>query len=142
MKKILTEFKSFAIKGNMFDMAVGVIVGGAFSAVVTSIVTNIVTPLIGVIIGVDFKEWVIELPRLYGNAVPSVMNIGLFLNSIINFFTVSITIFLFVKAVNKLYKKQEAAQPAPPKPTKEEELLAEIRDILKNSKTKEDSLGN
>ena len=132
MKKIIAEFKAFAIKGNMFDMAVGVVVGGAFSAMVTSIVGNVVTPLLGILVGIDFKDWVIELPRLYGNADPSIMNLGLFLNSVINFFAVSVTIFLFLKAINKFRKKQEEEPPAPPKPSKEEVLLTEIRDILKD----------
>ena len=133
MKKFLNEFKTFAIKGNMFDMAVGVIVGGAFSAIITSIVTNIATPLIGILIGVDFKAWVIELPRLYGNAEPGQLGIGLFLNSIINFIVIALVVFLFVKAINSVRKKQEDTPP-PPKPTKEEELLKEIRDMLKKWK--------
>ena len=131
MKKFLTEFKTFAIKGNMLDMAVGVIVGGAFAAIVTSVVTNIATPLIGILIGIDFKEWVIELPRLYGNANPATLEIGLFINSIINFVVLAFTVFLFVKALNKFRKRQEAVPPPPPEPTAEEKLLTEIRDILK-----------
>ncbi|MCL2046131.1 MAG: large-conductance mechanosensitive channel protein MscL [Oscillospiraceae bacterium] len=131
MKKILAEFKSFAIKGNMFDMAVGIIVGGAFSAVVNSIVTNIITPLIGILVGVNLKDWKVVLPRLYGNAEPSVLNIGMFLDSLINLFVVSVTMFIIVKAINTFRKKNEAAEPAPPKPSKEELLLEEIRDILK-----------
>ena len=131
MKKFFNEFKTFAIKGNMLDMAVGVIIGGAFTAIVTSIVTNIATPLIGILIGVDFKEWVIELPRLYGNAEPGTLGIGLFINSIINFIVVAFVVFLFVKALNKFRKKQEAAPPPPPEPSGEEKLLTEIRDLLK-----------
>ena len=131
MKKFLNEFKTFAIKGNMFDMAVGVIVGGAFTAIVTSIVTNIATPLIGILIGVDFKEWVITLPRLYGNAEPGTLGIGLFINSVINFIIVAFVVFLFVKALNKFRKKQEEAPPPPPEPTTQERLLTEIRDLLK-----------
>ena len=132
MKKFLIEFKTFAIKGNMLDMAVGVIIGGAFTAIVTSIVTNIATPLLGVLIGVDFKGWEIKLPVLYGNGEPGMLGIGLFVNSIINFIVVALTVFLFVKALNKFRKKQEGAKDeTPPEPTKEEQLLAEIRDILK-----------
>ena len=129
MRKFLAEFKTFAIRGNMLDMAVGVIVGGAFTAIVTSIVTNIATPLISILIGFDFKEWVIELPRLYGNADPPSLGIGLFINNIINFIVVALTVFLFVKALNRFRKKQETTPP-PPEPTREEELLTEIRDIL------------
>ena len=131
LKKFLNEFKEFAIKGNMIDMAVGVIVGGAFSALINSIVGNIATPLIGILIGVDFKEWAIELPRLYGNAEPSTLGIGMFLNSIISFIIVAFVVFLFVKALNAFRKKPQIPPPPPPEPTKEELLLAEIRDILR-----------
>lgn len=128
MKKFFAEFKAFAVKGNMIDMAVGIIVGGAFTAVITAIVTNIVTPLIGILIGVDFNNWEIELPRLYGNAEPGTLGIGFFLNSIISFVVVAFTVFIFVKALNKFRKKPVET---PAEPTKEELLLAEIRDILK-----------
>ena len=128
MKKFLAEFKAFAIKGNMIDLTVGVIVGGAFTAIVNSIVSNLATPLIGILIGVDFKEWKITLPHLYGNAEPGTLEIGLFLNSIISFIVVAFVTFLFVRTINKFKKTQEAE---PPKPTKQEELLAEIRDLIK-----------
>ena len=128
MKKFLAEFKAFAIKGNMIDLTVGVIVGGAFTAIVNSIVSNLATPLIGILIGVDFKEWKITLPHLYGNAEPGTLEIGLFLNSVISFIVVAFVTFLFVRTINKFKKKQEAE---PPKPTKQEELLAEIRDLIK-----------
>ena len=131
MRKFLSEFKTFAIKGNMLDMAVGVIIGGAFTAIITSIVTNLATPLIGILIGVDFKDWVIELPRLYGNAEPGTLGIGLFINSILNFIVVAFVVFLFVKTLNKFRKKQEEAPPPPPELTKEALLLTEIRDLLK-----------
>ena len=136
MKKFIHEFKEFAVKGNMIDMAVGIIVGGAFTALVTSIVGNIAMPLLSILIGVDFAGWVIELPRIYGNTDPSVLSIGLFLNNVISFLVVAITVFLFVKALNKFRRKPEdAATPPPaPAPTNEELLLAEIRDILKDTK--------
>ena len=130
MKKFVKEFKTFAIKGNMFDLAVGIIIGAAFTAIVTSVVTNVAMPLIGILIGVDFSAWVIELPRLYGNAEPGTLGIGLFINSIISFIVVAIVVFLFVKALNKLRKKHEEDPPEPSEPTNEEKLLAEIRDIL------------
>ena len=134
MKKFLAEFKAFAIKGNMIDMAVGIIVGGAFTAVITAIVTHIVTPLIGILIGVDFQHWVIELPRLYGDAEPGTLGIGLFLNSVISFVVVAFTVFVFVKALNK-FRRKKTEEAAPPEPTKQEQLLAEIRDILKAQKS-------
>ncbi|MCL2463391.1 MAG: large-conductance mechanosensitive channel protein MscL [Defluviitaleaceae bacterium] len=133
MKKFFQEFKTFAIKGNMLDMAVGIIIGAAFTALITSIVTDLATPLIGILIGVDFKGFEIVLPRLYGNAEPSVLAVGQFLNTLISFVTVAFVVFLFVKALNRFRNKKEDAPPPPPEPTKEELLLAEIRDILKAS---------
>jgi len=132
MQKFLHEFKTFAIKGSMVDMAVGIIVGGAFTALVASIVTNLATPLIGILIGIDLQAWQITLPRPYGNAEPTVLAVGLFLNNFISFIIVAFTVFLFVKALNKFRRKQEAAPE--PEPTKQELLLAEIRDALKEQK--------
>ena len=131
MRKFFQEFKTFAIKGNMIDMAVGIIVGAAFTAVVTSIVSHIATPLIGIIIGVDFQAFEIVLPRLYGNAEPSVLAIGLFLNSVISFIVIAFTVFLFVRALNKFRERRGDEPPPPPKPTVDQQLLTEIRDILK-----------
>ena len=131
IKSFLSEFKTFAVKGNMLDMAVGMIVGGAFTALVTSIVTNIATPLIGILIGVDFSAWTITLPHLYGNAEPGTLAIGLFLNSIISFTVVAFVVFLFVKALNKFRKKEEEKPPSPPELKEEVKLLTEIRDLLK-----------
>ncbi|MDR0490469.1 MAG: large-conductance mechanosensitive channel protein MscL [Oscillospiraceae bacterium] len=133
LKKFMHEFRSFAVKGNMIDMAVGIIVGGAFTALISSIVGHIATPLIGILIGVDFSTWKINLPRLYGNAVPGTLDIGEFLNSAISFIIVTFIVFLFVRGINRLRSTQEAAPPVPPKPTAEEKLLAEIRDLLKAS---------
>ena len=126
------EFKAFAMKGNMLDMAVGMIVGGAFTALVNSIVSNLATPLIGILIGVDFSYWTITLPKLYGNAEPGTLAIGSFLNSLISFVIVAFVVFLFVKALNKLRNKAEETTSEPPKPTKEEEFLAEILSVLKD----------
>ena len=131
IKSFFDEFKTFALKGNMLDMAVGMIVGGAFTALVTSIVTHIATPLIGVLIGVDFSEWYITLPRLYGNAEPGTLAIGLFLNSILSFIVVAFVVFLFVKALNKFRKKEEETPPPEPELSAEVQLLTEIRDLLK-----------
>jgi len=133
-RSFLHEFREFAIKGNMIDLAVGIIVGGAFSAVVNSVVTNLVTPLIGILIGVDFKEWAIKLPKLYGNAEPGTLAIGSFLNSLISFVVIAFLVFIFVKAINKFRNKQADAVATPAKPSKEEQLLVEIRDILRDTK--------
>jgi len=129
------EFRTFAVKGNMMDMAVGMIVGGAFTVLVTSIVSHIATPLIGILIGVDFSDWTITLPHLYGNAVPGTLSIGNFLNAVISFFIVAFVVFLFVKAINAFHSKKEEEEPeAPPEPSAEEKLLTEIRDLLKAQK--------
>jgi len=133
VKKFFDEFKTFAVKGNMLDMAVGVIVGGAFTALVTSVVTNVATPLIGILIGVDFSDWTIKLPHLYGTNEPGSLGIGIFLNSVISFIIVAFIMFLFVKAINSFNKKKEET-PTPPKPSAEELLLTEIRDLLKDKR--------
>ena len=133
MKKFFNEFKTFALQGSMLDMAIGMIVGGAFTALVTSIVTNLASPLIGILIGYDLKDLAITLPRLYGNSQePNILAIGLFLNSLISFVIVAFIVFLFVKTLNRFKKKQD--EPPAPEPTQEELLLAEIRDILKDMK--------
>jgi len=132
IKSFFHEFRTFAVKGNMLDMAVGMIVGGAFTALVTSIVSNLATPLLGILIGVDFSEWKITLPHLYGNAEPGTLAIGTFLNSVISFVIVAFVVFLFVKALNAFHKKEEEAPPPPPEPSAEVVLLTEIRDLLKD----------
>ena len=131
------EFKEFAIKGNMMDMAVGIIIGGAFTALVTSIINNLIMPLIGILIGVDFLTWEITLPRLYGSADPGTLAIGTFINSVISFIVIALIVFLFVRTMNRIRSRNEDAtaespEPQPPEPTAEEKLLTEIRDILKS----------
>ena len=139
MKKFFHEFKEFAIKGNMMDMAIGIIIGGAFTALITSIVTNIASPLIGILIGVDLASLQIELPRLYGNIEePNILAIGIFLNNLISFILIAFTVFLFVKALNKFRRQQEENEPEiPPELTNEEKLLSEIRDLLKENNKSE-----
>jgi len=137
VRKFFNEFKTFAVKGNMLDMAVGIIVGGAFTVLVNSIVNNLATPLLGVLIGIDFSAWEVQLPHLYGDGGSNVLQIGVFLNAVISFIVVAFTVFLFVKAINSFRKRAEAANapetpPLPPEPTKEELLLTEIRDLLKD----------
>ena len=134
VKGFFNEFRTFAIKGNMIDMAVGIIIGGAFTAIVNAIVNHIAMQFIGMLIGVDFSKLVIALPRLYGNAEPGTIGIGSFINAVISFFIIAFVVFLFVKGINKMRKKNEEAPQAPPEPTKEELLLTEIRDILKESR--------
>jgi len=135
VKKFLNEFKTFAIRGNMLDMAIGIIVGGAFTALVTSIVTNIAMPLIGVLIGIDLTAIEITLPRLYGDIdEPNILAVGLFLDNLLTFIIVAFTVFMFVRTVNKFRNKQEETADAPPEPTVDQQLLTEIRDILQDKK--------
>ena len=119
------EFKAFISRGNVLDLAVAVIVGGAFGAIVNSLVNDIIMPLVGVIIGgINFIGLSIKIGEsaiLYGN----------FIQAIINFLIISFSVFLVVKAANKFQRKQETVPAPPPPPTKEETLLAEIRDLLK-----------
>ena len=138
----IQDFKSFALKGNVVDMAVGVIIGGAFGKIVTSIVNNIIMPPIGVLTGgVDFtdlkltiKEAVVEGENVVSEAVT--LNYGQFIQDVVDFLIIAFCIFLMIKGIAKLSRKKEeedAAAPAPePEPSAEEKLLTEIRDLLKN----------
>ena len=140
MGKFIQEFKDFAVKGNAVDMAVGVIIGGAFGKIVTSIVDDIIMPPIGWLIGgVQFSDLKIQLPEVQLPGVEHMQNVtinyGNFLQNVFNFIIIAFCVFLLVKAINKLSqkKKEESAAPAPdPEPTAEEKLLSEIRDLLKN----------
>lgn len=130
---IIQEFREFAIKGNMIDMAVGIIIGGAFGTIVTSLVNDIVMPPIGLLLGgVDFSDIKIPLKASEAGSEPVSMNIGLFINNMISFLIVAFAVFMLVKAVNELrkrFEKQEEAAPAAPTAT--EALLTEIRDELR-----------
>jgi large conductance mechanosensitive channel len=151
---LLQEFKAFALKGNVVDMAVGVIIGGAFGKIVTSLVNDIIMPPIGVLMGgVDFKDLAVvikeaeaevlnEAGEVVTAAVPEVLwKYGAFVQQVVDFLIIAISVFVMIKLINKLSsmrkKEEEAAvaEPAPePEPTKEEVLLAEIRDLLKEKK--------
>lgn len=127
-----SEFKSFAMRGNVIDLAVGVVIGAAFGKIVTSLVDQMIMPPIGMLIGgVDFSayKWVLQAAGADGKGEIAIQ-FGAFLNTIIQFAIVAFAIFLVVKLMNRLIKKEEAA-PAPPPP--EVELLTEIRDLLKNN---------
>lgn len=119
------EFKQFIMRGNVVDLAVAVIIGAAFSAIVTSLITDVITPLI--LKPILTKSGVTELEKLSWNGVL----IGKFIASVINFLVVAFVVFLMVKAMNKFKKKQAEEPVAPPAPTKDQELLTEIRDLLK-----------
>lgn len=141
MGKFINEFKEFAVKGNAVDMAVGVIIGGAFGKIVTSIVNDIIMPPIGWLIGgVNFSDLKITLPPLdlgVEQTTAATINYGSFIQSLIDFIIVAFCVFLLVKAINKMARKkaaEESAPAAPPAPSKEEVLLTEIRDLLKEKK--------
>lgn len=134
----IKEFKTFAMRGNVIDMAIGIIIGGAFGKIVSSLVSDIIMPPVGLLIGgVKFEQLKVILKQAHTDAATGQvteavsLNYGNFIDTALDFLIVAFSIFLFVKLINKL-KKKEAAQPAPPPaPTKEEQLLAEIRDLLK-----------
>ena len=132
MKKFLREFKEFAMRGNVMDLAVGVIIGGAFSAITTSLINDIINPVLGMIAG-DNDELVESLTfNLPGGGV---LMLGSFINAILNFLVMAFVVFCLVKGLNKLSrKKEEAPPPPPPEPSPEEKLLTEIRDLLKQQK--------
>lgn len=124
----LKEFKEFAVKGNVVDMAIGVIIGIAFGKIVSSVVADVIMPPIGLMLGgMDFASLAIVLKE---GAEPVLLKYGVFINTIIDFIIIAFVLFLVVKGINRLKKKEEAAPPAP-EPSNEEKLLTEIRDILK-----------
>lgn len=129
---ILKEFKEFAVKGNVIDLAVGVIIGGAFGKIVSSFVSDVVMPPLGLLTsGVDFKDLALTLRPAEGEKVPAVLlKYGVFLQSVFDFVLVAMAIFLAVKLINRLKREEQAKPPAPPEPTKQEQLLTEIRDLL------------
>ena len=127
----IKEFKEFAMKGNVMDMAVGVIIGGAFGKIVSSLVDDVLMPAIGMVTGnVDFTKLVCKIGDGENAAV---LNYGTFIQNIIDFLIIAFCIFLMIKGMNKLIKKKEE-EPAPAEPSNEEKLLGEIRDLLKDKK--------
>lgn len=129
---MLKEFREFAMKGNMLDLAIGVVIGAAFGAIVNSLVADIFTPLLGLATGgIDFKEAKYVLKAAVGEAPEVAIRYGVFINTIINFIIVAFCMFMVVKTMNRLRRQKEEA-PTPPDPTVEEKLLTEIRDILKS----------
>jgi large conductance mechanosensitive channel len=126
---LLTEFKTFAVKGNMIDMAVGVIIGAAFGKIVSSLVGDVIMPSVGLLVGgVDFSDLAVTLAPAKGDTPAVVLAYGKLIQSIIDFIIIAFAIFLGIKAINRL-KREEAV--APTVPTKDQELLTEIRDLLK-----------
>jgi large conductance mechanosensitive channel len=133
---IIQEFKEFAVRGNVIDMAVGVIVGTAFGKIVSSFVSDVIMPPIGVLLGgVNFSDLALTIKEAAGTSPAVVMAYGKFTQTVIDFVIISFVIFTVVRMINSLKKKAEAAPPAPAAPSKQELLLAEIRDLLKKQTT-------
>lgn len=142
----LQEFKAFALKGNVMDMAVGVIIGGAFGKIVTSLVNDVIMPPIGLVVGgVDFSDLNLTLKQAVTDAAGEVLtpavtwNYGAFIQQVVDFAILAFCVFMMIKVMNRLMKKKEEEAPAPapapePEPTAEEKLLTEIRDLLKEHK--------
>ncbi len=130
---MMKEFKEFAAKGNMLDMAVGIIVGAAFGKIITSLVSDVLMPPVGLIIGgVDFKTLKLTLKQAVGDTAAVTLNYGVFIQTIVDFLIVAFAIFLLIKGVNAMRKKKEEAPAAPAAPSNQEVLLGEIRDLLKS----------
>lgn len=129
---MMKEFKQFAMRGNVVDMAVGIIIGAAFGKIVSSLVNDIIMPPIGLLLGgVDFSSFMITLKQAMGDVPAVTLNYGVFINTVIDFVIVAFAIFMVIKGMNRMKKKEEEAPAAPPAPTKQETLLTEIRDLLK-----------
>jgi large conductance mechanosensitive channel len=131
---MMSEFKSFAMRGNVVDMAVGIVIGGAFGKIVSSFVADVLMPPIGLLLGnVDFSDLAVTLSAAAEGADAVMLRYGIFVQTVIDFLIIAFAIFLVVKAMNTVMKKEaEAPPPAPPAPSKEEVLLTEIRDALRS----------
>ena len=130
---LIKEFKEFAMRGNVVDMAVGIVIGGAFGKIVSSFVKDILMPPIGMLTGgIDFSDMAITLKEASGDAAAVTLNYGAFIGTVFDFVIIAFAIFIVIKMMNAAKKKEEEAPKAPPKPTKSEVLLEEIRDALKN----------
>ncbi|HPE99226.1 MAG: large-conductance mechanosensitive channel protein MscL [Bacteroidales bacterium] len=133
--KMFKEFRDFISKGNVLDLAVAVIIGAAFGKIVTSFVNDILMPPIGILMGgVDFKDLSVVLKDAVGDVPAVTLNYGMFVQNVIDFLIIAFCVFVIVKVANNLSKKNEEAPAAPPAPTKDQELLTEIRDLLKERK--------
>ena len=129
---MVKEFKEFAMKGNVVDMAIGIVIGAAFGKIVSAFVANVLMPPIGVLLGgVDFSSLMIVLKEATEETEAVAISYGVFFNTVIDFIIIAFAIFLVVKGMNKMKKKEEEKPAEPPKPSKEEILLTEIRDQLR-----------
>lgn len=131
---MMSEFKDFAMKGNVVDMAVGIVIGGAFGKIVSSFVADVLMPPIGLMLGnVDFSDLSVTLSAASEGADAVMLRYGVFIQTVVDFVIIAFAIFMVVKAMNSMKKKEEAAPAAPPAPSKEEVLLTEIRDAIRSS---------
>ncbi|MBC2735437.1 MAG: large-conductance mechanosensitive channel protein MscL [Desulfobacteraceae bacterium] len=129
---MMKEFKEFAVKGNVIDMAVGIVIGGAFGKIVSSFVADVIMPPIGVLIGgINFSNLAFTIKEAAGDVPAVVLGYGKFIQTAVDFTIIAFAIFMVIKAINSLKRKEEEAPAAPPEPSKEEVLLTEIRDLLK-----------
>lgn len=132
---MLKEFKEFAVKGNVVDMAVGIIIGAAFGKIVSSAVADVIMPPIGVLLGgVDFSDLAITIKDAVGSDPAVIISYGKFVQTVVDFTIIAFAIFIFIKAINTLKRDEQDEPEAPPEPTPEEVLLTEIRDLLKEQK--------
>jgi large conductance mechanosensitive channel len=130
---MIKEFQDFAVRGNVVDMAVGIVIGAAFGKIVTALVSGVIMPPVGVLLGgVDFSDLAIVIKEAVGEAPAVVISYGSFIQTLIDFTIIAFAIFMVVKGINRLKKKEEIAPKAPPAPSTEEVLLTEIRDLLKS----------
>ena len=131
---MMSEFKDFAMKGNVVDMAVGIVIGGAFGKIVSSFVADVLMPPIGLLLGnVDFSDLGVTLQAAAEGAEAVTLRYGVFIQTVVDFVIIAFAIFMVVKAMNSMKKKEEEAPAAPPAPSKEEVLLTEIRDALRSN---------
>ena len=129
---MMSEFKDFAMRGNVIDMAVGIVIGGAFGKIVSSFVSDVLMPPIGIMMGgVDFGDLAVVLQEASGDVAAVTLNYGSFIQTVVDFLIIAFAIFMVIKAMNNMKKKEEEAPAEPPKPSAEEVLLTEIRDALK-----------
>lgn len=128
---MMSEFKDFAMRGNVVDMAVGIVIGGAFGKIVSSFVADVLMPPLGLLLGgIDFSNFAVTLKEATGDAEAVLLKYGAFVQTVIDFIIIAFAIFMVIKAMNSLKKKEEEAPAEPPKPSNEETLLTEIRDLL------------
>ena len=131
---MMSEFKDFAMKGNVVDMAVGIVIGGAFGKIVSSFVADVLMPPIGLLLGnVNFSDLAVTLREAADGGEAVLMKYGVFIQTVVDFVIIAFAIFMVVKAMNSMKKKEEAAPAAPPAPTKDQVLLTEIRDALRSN---------